>query len=458
MFRHLASAVARSVVLTLSVATAAHAQAVRGPDDICGSDLGVRGPVIGEPSAAPLMAINNVGQVAAGNVLCTPGEGLRDLGTLGDPTAVRANKTHASAINDAGQVVGWSETGVCICSYAPSKYRAFIWTADGGIRDLGGPRDHFSVATGINKAGQVVGTISTYPGLNSRAFLWTANKGMVELGTLGGFTSPTAINNAGQVVGMSNGHAFLWTRTGGMRDLGTLGGPRSEATDINDAGQVVGWSYSNSSGVLQAHAFLWTAAGGMVDLGMPPGAINSKASGINNAGQVVGVYTLGGLYPLGLHGGRSIAFVWTATHGMTDLPGVGGEALGVNEAGRVVGTRSSYQFEHVTSWTYLETSDEQGDFDGDGRDDLLWRNSTGAVTIWLMNGRQAIGGGLLGTVDPTWQPLGTADYNGDGRADILWRSTSGEVGLWLMNGTRIIGGGSLGTVDSARQLIEYGRR
>jgi probable HAF family extracellular repeat protein len=65
-------------------------------------------------------------------------------------------------------------------------------------------------------------------------------------------------------------------------DLGTLGGASSQATGINDSGQVVGWAYT--SGGIQ-HAFLYSA-GTMQDLGS--GSWYSGASGINNAGQVVG--------------------------------------------------------------------------------------------------------------------------------------------------------------------------
>jgi hypothetical protein len=39
------------------------------------------------------------------------------------------------------------------------------------------------------------------------------------------------------------------------------------------------------------------------------------------------------------------------------------------------------------------------------------------------------------------------DFNGDGRADILWRHTSGTIFLWFMNGPTLIGVASPGTVD-----------
>jgi probable HAF family extracellular repeat protein len=46
-------------------------------------------------------------------------------------------------------------------------------------------------------------------------------------------------------------------------DLGTLGGAESHALDVNDAGQVVGYSTFSGSGVF--HAFLWTQGGGIRD-------------------------------------------------------------------------------------------------------------------------------------------------------------------------------------------------
>jgi hypothetical protein len=85
-----------------------------------------------------------------------------------------------------------------------------------------------------------------------------------------------------------------------------------------------------------------------------------------------------------------------------------------------------------------------GDFDGDGKADILWRNTvTGQNSVWLMNGMTKIGGGQIATfTDLNWKIAGIGDFNGDGKADILWRHTiTGQCAIWLMNGATKIGGG-----------------
>ncbi|WP_309611306.1 FG-GAP-like repeat-containing protein [Sphingomonas sp.] len=83
----------------------------------------------------------------------------------------------------------------------------------------------------------------------------------------------------------------------------------------------------------------------------------------------------------------------------------------------------------ATSWKIVGT----GDFDGDGRDDILWRNDDGTLGNWLgtATGGFSVNGSLLVGVANRWQVVGTGDFNGDGRADVLWRSDSGELSDWL---------------------------
>lgn len=188
--------------------------------------------------------------------------------------------SQATAINDVGQVVGWSHD-------TPVSGRTSAVRWDGAtatvLPSLGGPH---SWANGINNAGDVVGE-SRLPGDEvTRATLWLGSDPF-DLGSLGGrYSRATAINDVGQVVGDSSlpgdrvAHATLWS-DGRVIDLGALYGRRtsSTASAINDRGHVVGLSEAPLG---PAHAFVWRG-GGMVDLG--PG----RARDINEHDLIVGV-------------------------------------------------------------------------------------------------------------------------------------------------------------------------
>jgi len=119
------------------------------------------------------------------------------------------------------------------------------------MTDLGTLGGRTSGPEAINERGDVTGDSVTADGL-SHAFLWTASGGMQDLGTLpgGGFSSARDINTRGEVIGISDRadgaiHAFLWTASGGMQDLGTLpGGTGSSASGMNERGQVTGSSFT----------------------------------------------------------------------------------------------------------------------------------------------------------------------------------------------------------------------
>jgi CSLREA domain-containing protein len=98
-----------------------------------------------------------------------------------------------------------------------------------------------------------------------------------------------------------------------------------------------------------------------------------------------------------------------------------------------------------------------GDFNADGMADILWRNSTtGEVDIWLMNGTTMTSSVSLGYVSSDWTIAGVGDFNGDGNADILWQNTSGELYLWFMNGTTLTSAASLGYVSSGWNIAGIG--
>ena len=205
--------------------------------------------------------------------------------------------------------------------------------------------------------------LPTSPSIGGR----TASRGavvgasVIVLPTLGGVsTTPTDINNIGQVVGSSSTgqatHAFIWALGVGIHDLGTLGGLHSAATAVNDAGQVVG--RADLAGGEATHAFLWTPATGMQDLGTLVGTFSS-ASAIDDKGRVIGVSSAAG-------GGTTI-FLWTPDRGMQDLratfdiPGL----TDVNDAGQITGTARFNGEDHAFLWTPGEGLRDLGTLDGE---------------------------------------------------------------------------------------------
>ena len=80
------------------------------------------------------------------------------------------------------------------------------------------------------------------------------------------------------------------------------------------------------------------------------------------------------------------------------------------------------------------------DFNGDGKSDVLWRNTvTGENWMYLMNGEFILASEPINTIDDlNWSVAGTGDFDGDGKADILWRNVeSGENWIYLMDGTNV---------------------
>jgi len=98
----------------------------------------------------------------------------------------------------------------------------------------------------------------------------------------------------------------------------------------------------------------------------------------------------------------------------------------------------------VTETTIVNTINDSNwkvvgiaDFDQDGKDDVIWRNDVNKrVWIYLMNGSTITNGGGEGEhvvfTAANWNIDGVGDFNGDGKGDILWRNdNNGRVWMFL---------------------------
>jgi hypothetical protein len=95
----------------------------------------------------------------------------------------------------------------------------------------------------------------------------------------------------------------------------------------------------------------------------------------------------------------------------------------------------------------------KSDFNGDGKADVLWQNTSGSRALWLMNGTTFGSSIFLPSVATSWKIVGSGDFNGDNKPDILWQNSSGARLIWLMDGTVHTGSVSLGTVATSWNIV-----
>jgi probable HAF family extracellular repeat protein len=300
---------------------------------------------------------------------------LIDIGTFGGPnSSVGFESSPLNALSSQGIFAACADTSVPNPEYPnfnpvvpgipgtpqpdPLIFHALQWK-NGKLTDLGAlPGGNNSCATHISGNGLIVGasengTIDPLTGWPEvQAVLWRNNH-IINLGTLGGNESfPLAVNNRGQVVGQAanaipdpfpfpgfgqQARAFLWQR-GAMQDLGTLGGPDAFAININERGQVLGFSFINSipnstTGFPTGDGFLWEN-GEMTDIPDPLGGTIVSPFYLSNKGEVLGSADLPGDIAEQEH-----PFLWEKGV-FTDLGtfgGTRGHAVKINDAGQIVG-------------------------------------------------------------------------------------------------------------------------
>jgi ELWxxDGT repeat protein len=286
----------------------------------------------------------------------------------------------------------------------------------------------------------------------------------VDLGTPIGFTPPAVTDdlNADRL------SDILWRKAGGgLADWSMNGGSITSGSFLSSGGAAItpdsSWSVagiSDFNGDGNADV-LWRRTDGTLSTWIMNGSSITSSAAPNLGGSAItpdASWTVAGVGDF--DGDSRSDILWRKSDGTLAEWTMNGSTIvssaAVTSGGATINPDASWSVAGI------------GDFDGDGRKDGLWRNSSGEVSIWLMNGSRITSsgditsGGAAVRPDPSWSIAGIGDFNHDGDADVLWRRSDGSLAIWLMNGTTITGGGSItsgGAVvapDASWHVVEIG--
>ena len=358
-----------------------------------------------------------------------------------------------------------------------------LWVSDGtlaGTREIGGGG---SIGVGGNAGGLLPYDLEAWNGrvhfagtdTSGRVGLWVSDGtavGTREIGGVGsaGVASGHASHDfggtgrSGVLFRNAAGVTYLWTMNGATVAAGATTsvqvGPNWQIRGVGDfdgnGTADLLWGYANAANAADP-------LNGVTYLSTQDDASATAASGVVQ--QIGGAWAIAGVGDF-TGDGRVDVLYRNATTGQTYLDVMNGAAIDWSASGFTSAQVTD------TRWSVAAVAD----FDGDGRTDVLWRyaNSAdaadplnGTLYEWSMNGTTVASSGLLSQqASGNWQVVGTGDFDGDGRADILFRyenaanasdALNGLTYVDFMNGTTVASGAPTGwQVDNGWTVATIG--
>ncbi|MBN9559812.1 MAG: VPLPA-CTERM sorting domain-containing protein [Alphaproteobacteria bacterium] len=249
--------------------------------------------------------------------------------------------TQALGVNDAGTIAGYGNATtfngftLTLPPVAGNFTRLNVPGADGGTQVIGisggGTTVGFSITGGVTSGfANTGGQGGTFTTVNKPGFAFTQLLGINQAGTTAaGYWSHDPAGATGQIAGtVSGGPGFASPTFTNINALLPTNF-NSQATSVNNSGEVVGFYQYNATGTPLFSAF--ADIGGTIKSFQAPGSNSTQALGVNNLGDIVGDYVdAAGV----MHGFLDINGIFTTL----DPSGSTATTInGINDHGTVVG-------------------------------------------------------------------------------------------------------------------------
>jgi uncharacterized protein (DUF2141 family) len=340
-------------------------------------------------------------------------------------------------------------------------------SADGNTALVGAPQDAsvgaaIGIAVVFTRAGGAWSEQQRIAGSNNGMFNHGGAQGTSVALSADGNTA--AVGDTGYNNGEpSDGAVWIFTRSNGVWSqqgaglIGTNatsgGSHQGQSVALSADGNTLleGGPADNGGGASSGAAWVFTRSGSAWS--QQSGKLFLSASSATQQGQSVALSANGNVGIVGAPGsGPGQVFVYARSGGTWSqqggsLQGTGGDgntAQGTSVAVSADGNTmleggDSFNNGAGAAWVFSRSVNTH-DFNDDGFSDILWRDTSGNVAIWEMNGTTVINqnSSFVSNVPGQWAIVGQRDFNGDGKADLLWRDNSGNVAIWEMNGTTIL--------------------